>query len=175
MTADLVPVDSGGTDGRDGWQEGDWEALLLAIKFGQCTPFVGAGASVGTLPLGGELAERWAKRDQYPFGDVRNLPRVAQYTAVTRGANLPRLRVKEEFTGKGPPNFDAPGEIHGVVAQLPLAVYITTNYDNFMAEALTKAGRQPVSEICPWRTATKRRAVTDEPPTPFPKPSIASP
>jgi hypothetical protein len=44
-----------------------------------------------------------------------------------------------------------------------------------MATALTDAGRQPVSEICPWRTAMKRRAVTDEPPKPFPKPSIASP
>ncbi len=44
----------------DGWDEGDWEGLLYAIKFKQCTPFLGAGACAGVLPLGGEIAREWA-------------------------------------------------------------------------------------------------------------------
>lgn len=47
-----------------------------------------------------------------------------------------------------------PMEPHAVLAQLPLPIYITTNPDNLLAEALTAAGKDPVVEICPWNDDT---------------------
>ena len=63
-------------------QEADWNRLLRRIQSGKCTPFLGAGACYGALPLGADVAEELAQRYAYPFPD-RDLVRVAQYAAVT--------------------------------------------------------------------------------------------
>ncbi len=131
------------------WSEGDWEALLLAIQAGKCTPFLGAGACAGVLPLGRDLAEEWAKSDGYPFQDTQNLVRVAQYTALMKGRHVLRYRIQNAFAGKVP-DFDAAGEPHSVVAGLNLPVHITTNYDDFMSLALKRAKRDPTSFNCQW-------------------------
>jgi len=39
----------------------DWEILLRRIQNGKCTPFLGAGVNHGVLPLGSEIAQRWAE------------------------------------------------------------------------------------------------------------------
>jgi hypothetical protein len=39
----------------------NWKILLGRIKAGKCTPFLGAGASYGTFPLGSDIAQAWAK------------------------------------------------------------------------------------------------------------------
>ena len=36
------------------------------------------------------------------------------------------------------PDFRAPSEPHAVLADLPLPIYMTTNYDDFMVKALGK-------------------------------------
>jgi len=41
-------------------------------------------------------------------------------------------------------------EQHKVLASLKLPIYITTNADNLMADALKEAGVDPKVEICPW-------------------------
>jgi hypothetical protein len=43
--------------------------LLWFIRKGICTPFIGAGASYPFLPLGGELANDWTDRFNYPLKD----------------------------------------------------------------------------------------------------------
>src|SRR6185503_17836754 len=43
-----------------------------------------------------------------------------------------------------------PNEQHKVLARLKLPIYITTNADNLMADALKEAGLDPKVEICPW-------------------------
>ena len=37
-------------------EDKDWDPLLRRIKAGKCTPFLGAGAAYGVLPLGAEIA-----------------------------------------------------------------------------------------------------------------------
>src|SRR4051794_40899711 len=83
----------------EGWDNDDaWEQLLYAIWDKSCTPFLGAGACAGVLPLGTTIAERWAKEFDYPFSDCSNLPRVAQFVGIMKsGPFLPRLRIKAEF------------------------------------------------------------------------------
>ena len=63
-------------------QEADWNRLLRRLQSGKCTPFLGAGACYGALPLGADVAEELAQRYGYPFPD-RDLVRVA----AVRGCN----------------------------------------------------------------------------------------
>jgi len=162
------------TDNRQpsGWNDTDWEALIRAIRAKQCTPFLGAGAAAGVLPLGSDIAREWAERDRYPFGDKGNLVRVAQFVAVQTGSPLtPKYRIIDKITSKSPPNFTDATEPHRVVAEFDLPVYITTNYDDFMvqairyvdAQALAKdqkfEPRKPQQALCKWHLAGRSRPV----------------
>ena len=126
-----------------------WQQLLYAISYGQCTPFLGAGACASFLPLGATLAQEWAEEYGYPFDDCNNLPRVAQYVAIKEGQRLARYKLKSKFESKRP-DFANPDEPHRVVAELGLPVYITTNYDSSMMWALRELGRKPIQKHCLW-------------------------
>ena len=127
-----------------------WLTLMERIDRGRCTPFIGAGACAPTLPLASDIAGRWVGDGGYPLGDAHDLARVAQYLAVRHDAMYPKERVQKELSGLGPPDFDDPREPHAVLADLPLPLYITTNYDDFMTEALRHRRREPRQEICKW-------------------------
>lgn len=129
----------------------DWQLLLGRIKSGNCTPFLGAGACAGTIPLGSAIAEDWAREYDYPLGDRTDLARVAQFLAVRIGdAMVPKERLCTQLEELSPPDFDAPDEPHAVLAQLPLPVFVTTNYDGYMTDALQRAHKDPKPEICRW-------------------------
>jgi hypothetical protein len=53
------------------------------------------------------------------------------------------------------PDFTKPDEPHGVLADLPLPVYMTTNYDDFMVQALKSRNRDPKRELCCWNELVK--------------------
>lgn len=169
----------------------DWAVLLQKIKAGRCLPFLGAGACYGALPLGGAIAEYWADAHGYPMEDRHDLIRVAQYLAVRFDREYPKNEILELFRqirdrdfpdGRAPkfaegltaPNFKARDEPHGVLARLPLPVYMTTNYDDFMMQALRKREKQPRREMCRWNAL-----VADEPSVfeeePDYKPNAANP
>src|SRR5262249_37815838 len=48
------------------------------------------------------------------------------------------------------PKFDDPNEPYTVLAKLPLPIYITTNYDDFMEQSLTKQNRDVKKDLCKW-------------------------
>jgi hypothetical protein len=132
-------------------KDDDWHLLLGRIKSGACTPFIGAGSSAGILPLGSEIAQRWAVEHRYPLDDRHDLARVAQFVGVHRDdAMLPKEEMCRLLDALDPPDFDEPEEPHAVLAALPLPVYLTTNYDSFMLTALRKRGKDPRQEFCRW-------------------------
>jgi hypothetical protein len=133
--------------------DADWDFLLRRIRSGSCTPFLGAGAAGGVLPLGGDIAQRWAKQHGYPLDDPWDLSRVAQFMAVKQDSFWPKDLMREELEGRGPPDFARPDEPHAALAGLPLPVYITTNYDDFMVAALQASGKEPRREFCRWNTS----------------------
>jgi hypothetical protein len=152
----------------------DWEGLLLTIKYGKCTPFLGAGACYGVLPLGSSVAKEWAEKYKYPLEDSHNLARVAQFVAVERGAMRPKYEIKEGFEKVGSPDFNDPLEPHGLLADLPMPVYITTNYDSFMVQALKHRNKNPRQELCRWNSVIKDYPSVFEEEPDF-KPSIQEP
>ena len=139
----------------------DWKLLLARIQDGLCTPFLGAGAAAHALPLGEAIAERWADTHGYPLEDRHDLARVSQFLAVHQDdAMYPKELLGDELRQLPGPDLTDPGEPHAALARLPLPVFITTNYDDSMRQALVAAGKDPRREICRWNRSP---ALADEP------------
>lgn len=147
--------------------ESDWEVLVSRIKTENCTPILGAGVSHPPLPLAGELAERLADAFNYPFapkppngntqaqpnppGHTLDLAEVAQFIAVDkRDGTFPKERIQAWFREIPPPDFSADENSHRILASLNIPVYITTNYDDYMFQALERQGKKPARAICMW-------------------------
>lgn len=140
-------------------EDNEWKPLLTRIADGRCTPFLGAGACYPFLPLGSEIARELAKKYEYPFDDYYDLARVAQFIAVETDNLWPKEKVIELLKKRvelTPPDFKVYNEIHGVLADLPLPVYITTNYDDFMMQALESRGKAPRQLLCQWSEQIKQ-------------------
>jgi hypothetical protein len=144
-------------------EDRDWDSLLRRIKHGNCTPFLGAGACAGFIPLGSEIAQRWARDHGYPLSDPWNLPRVAQFLAIKRDPMFPKDEIVSRFQTVIPPDFGASCEPHAVLADLPLPIYITTNYDDFMTRALRSRHRSPSRELCRWNSLVRDRPSVFDP------------
>src|SRR5262245_14660270 len=130
---------------RETLTDSQWKGLLQEVCEGKCTPFLGAGVCAGTLPVASEIAEQWAESEKFPFKEGRDdLARVAEFIAVTSSnAVSPKYRIRDEFGVVPPPDFEQEDEPHGALARLPFPLYMTTNYDGFMYEALVRAGKEP--------------------------------
>lgn len=133
----------------------DWAILIQRIKDKKCTPFLGAGAAFGVLPLGGDLARRWAEEYGYPLEDSSNLISVAQFLALTNDRMFPKELIVKIFDRLQAPDYSNPLEPHRVLASLPLPIYMTTNYDNFMLQALLKQDKDARQELCRWNKFLK--------------------
>ncbi|MFI7641396.1 SIR2 family NAD-dependent protein deacylase [Nonomuraea sp. NPDC049400] len=135
-------------------EERNWNLLVSNLQKGRCIPFLGAGACAGLLPLGPELARRWAERYGYPFEDDANLARVMQYVAVMEfNGDLPLLKehlVQEVFHRTRLPDFGAEHQIHSLLARCDLPLYVTTNYDDFLTRSLKVHNKDPHEQISPW-------------------------
>jgi hypothetical protein len=139
--------------GADRENEAAWDLLIGDLYNGDCIPFLGAGVSAERLPLGGPLARKWATKIKYPYDDSGNLARVMQYAATMVYRDATRTKrefLREEFADVPPPERADQFPVHAVLAQYPLPLYITTNYDDFMFLALQQARRHPRWDLCPW-------------------------
>ena len=148
--------------------EDDWDTLLGRIIDGKCTPFLGAGVNHGILVLGSEIARRLVKEyNGYPFKDSSDLARVTQVLAVNRDAMFPKeevLKLLKEQLEKWKRKvvakefFKSPDQPLSILADLPLPIYLTTNYDNLMVEALKTRQKDPKRELCRWNKYVKERS-----------------
>jgi hypothetical protein len=146
--------------GRESLTSLEWLSLLGGICEGKCAPFLGAGASEGTLPLGSDIARKWAEEHGFPFEERNDLPRVAQFLAVMGGGGIvPKRMIRDLFAQLPAPDFDRFDEPHAALARLPLPLYMTTNYDDFMCDALRRAGKEPRRELCRWHRGDEFDAV----------------
>ena len=50
-----------------------------------------------------------------------------------------------------------PNDTYNILARLPVKVYITTNLNNLLMEALVEAGKTPKVMVCPWNRYTERK------------------
>lgn len=161
--------------------DNDWTTLLDRIRMGACTPFIGAGACRPVLPGAQDLAEQLLTEEEThtgktcPLLDRKDLAKVTQFLAVThQDGPWAKSKIAERILSAGRPDFAGPEEPHGILADLPLPIYLTTNYDDFMVQALASRGRSRFKrEICRWN-----RSLIEEQPSAFDdgyEPSVAEP
>lgn len=136
-------------------EESDWETLLTRIKTGKCTPFLGAAVNFGILPLGAEIATEWADSVHYPLDSCSDLAKVSQFIAVQTDATRPKdMMLNKLDKSQRPFDFNDADEPLNVLAKLPLSVYLTTNYDDLLCQAINHhgnaTGRRAEIDICRW-------------------------
>lgn len=165
------PERSQGNSKKSSLTDSEWNTLLTMISMRRCTPFIGAGACIPTIPDGNFMAMTWAKEHRYPLNDVDNLSRVAHYMAVNSNDVIPKEKLLERWFGNGVmPDFADADEPHAVLASLNLPIYMTTNYDNFMHKALLQRGLSAKQMVCRWN-----KYVADEEPEEHFTPSTETP
>ncbi|MGB9167399.1 MAG: SIR2 family protein [Nitrososphaeraceae archaeon] len=142
--------------------ETDWEILLDAIDRKNYIPFIGSSLLEFYNKIDNEsflthdqLAKEWAERSDYPFEAPYELPKVAQYIAKNELGNemSAKEHVSARFRKMIPPDFNSSKfnkSPHAILAELNLPIYITTNYDLLMEQALQNRGTKPRSVICKW-------------------------
>ena len=156
-----------------------WDALLNQLKSGQCTPILGSGLIDHIRGSRREIAQRWAEIYRYPMAsqDTEDFPTVAQFLATRMGregasnelraylhrhlyrrfcADIPSLRqdggLKELFAEIGRWHRQrSEEEPHRVLARLGCPVYITTNPDRLLFDALQEIGVEPVEGVFDWQ------------------------
>lgn len=132
-------------------EDADWSRLIDQLGRGECTPFLGAGACDGILPNGSDMSLKWASNYEYPFSDNLDLARVMQYAVMEKGDPIDLKREVCQFLlSKTPPDFDDPCEPHALLADFPIPVFLTTNYDDFLVQALQRVGKKPRPTMCSW-------------------------
>ncbi len=169
-----------------------------------CTPILGPGLYEPLMGSWHEMAESLAEQFHFPLSAFlrQSIPQVTQYIAThydlntlftsvdgmmrnalqTRfGAQLPaplqkpNASLEELFHAAGRLAREAnPHEPHRVLAGLPLRIYVTTNYDDMLADALReteienesgqKVKKRPEVVICPWSERFYAPSVYDEEP-----------
>jgi hypothetical protein len=139
-------------------KEKDWRVLIDRINEKKCTPILGTGMSSSVVTLRSKIAEEWAKVEGYPLEDCSNLARVARFVSLTYDADYTRRRLVEQMTSITPPDYKDADDPYKILADLPLPVFITTGYDDFMVKALKEAEKDVKTEVCRWS-----KSITDLP------------
>jgi hypothetical protein len=167
-----------------------WPRLLSSIRDGRATPILGSGVNDALTGTTRDLARALADTSHFALasGDREQLPRVAQYLAVTQ--DVPTLRrsllhamwdqvikntgssLAEAFPAQDPSKLDRetlgraygelleaarqarlledPEEPYSQLASMPFRIYLNTNSDNLLRQALKATGRHPRVALCQW-------------------------
>jgi hypothetical protein len=150
--------------------ESDWKKILYSIeqsrniKVPKCVPIIGEEAATPWIPSSRDIARRWAKEYEFPLEEdyysSSQLSRVAQFLVLQEDEEKesPKEILRKELEDIVPPDFSLQqfaDTSYSILADLNLPVYITTNYDLFMEDALKAKGKKPVSDFCRWNDVLK--------------------
>ncbi len=157
-----------------------WPALLeyLQARQPKATPILGSGLLEPYLGSTREFAQVWARNNQFPLAPHArdDLPQVAQYLSVQFKGSVLRTKFESELFAAlernlgrdfARPSDDTPAadliaaagahrrslnaaDPHRVLAELPFPIYLTTNPDRLLLDALREAKKTPELGICPW-------------------------
>lgn len=107
------------------------ENYSSSLSAGQAALFIGAGMSVQSgIVNWKELLSKPAKQIGLKADEVTDLPRLAEYCARKLGKNVLIQHIMDNLC-----TDIRPTENHRILAQLPVRVIWTTNYDNLLEKA----------------------------------------
>jgi len=123
---------------RDYYQLSLLDVLSEKLRLGTLALFVGAGVSKDAgLPLWNELVA--PLRESLALPATEDAPDVAQRYVDAHG-RLALLKYLEVTLGR----VRTPGPMHEVLAELPVSVVVTTNYDQLLEQALARRDELPL-------------------------------
>ncbi len=143
-----------------GLTERDWKRLLTRIREGKCTPFIGPAVSQQYLQLLQTITAQWRNEFGYPL-DRDNLASVAQYLSFAEYPGFPKEEIQERFAEIETADFLAANQPHAILAALPFPIYVTSNYDNLLIDALKRNNKVPRRELLRWNPALRRSYSSD--------------
>jgi hypothetical protein len=162
-------------------EDAGWAPMIKAVRNWRYVPILGPGLVEDVLGSRKEIAARWVERFRLavPPEDSRDFPKVAQALAVTLGFPFVRDELFKEYReavgrrfgdlpgperpedrGSLDPLIRAageqlrqadPGHPHLAVARLPIPVFLTTNPDSWLPDALESLGKKPRIGALNWR------------------------
>ena len=80
---------------------------------------------------------------------------MAQFLAVEYDSAYPKEQLINQFADLSKPDLASAAEPHNVLADLPLSLYVTTNYDDFMIRALKHKNKDAKQEYCRWNNPSE--------------------
>ena len=153
----------------------------------RCIPILGMGLTDRLFGSRYEIATQWARRYGFPLAqhECEGLPEVAQFLTVNKQPRAPREALREYMWVQLLAGFDASeqerlknqplqvlmketarqrlsknaAEPHQVLANLPFDIYLTTNPDNLLSEALAAVGKFPQVELCHWNKKMTTKSI----------------
>lgn len=132
----------------------DWEILIDKLRRKSCTPFLGPDVCANGFEQRAEIAVKFAERWGYPLDDKTDLARVGRFVSVKFNADFARGLLSDEYERlrrEHPPDFKDPDDPHVALASLPIPVYITTNHNDYMMQALRLQEKDAHQELCKWK------------------------
>lgn len=129
--------------------ESDWETLLSRLAKGKCTPFLGGESGFDGLPTKLQIAKELAQRYGYSFDRGDDLAHVAQFVAATKYPAEPREWIIDRLSREQPSSIDANGP-HGLLANLPFRIFITTALHDLLLPALKLRQKDAKEDFCRW-------------------------
>jgi hypothetical protein len=173
-----ITPDKDNQGNQEQWARGladhHWERLLENIYAKKCIPFIGAGAykaqnkeGISALPSTKDIVDRLKEKHPVPLQDVYELAetykledsyllaRLAQFLVIENPdedemypKTLLSKMIKEIDSSKFSPETRSP---YDILADLDLPIYLTTNYDHFLEDALARSKRkQSQSDFFRW-------------------------
>ncbi|HZD83852.1 MAG TPA: TIR domain-containing protein [Nitrososphaeraceae archaeon] len=165
-------------ENKEQWRMGlldeDWKKLLKSIYEKKCIPFVGPGIYTVQsedgkmlLPSTKSLVEKWKEEHSDPLEDLYELARVyiledshqlarlAQFLEIeSAGQKKPKKMLSDMIKKIELVDFNSQFENsppYNILAGLDLPIYITTNYDKFLEDTISKSpNKEAQSGLCRW-------------------------
>jgi hypothetical protein len=132
--------------------EDTWDLILRRLSRQHCTPILGPELSFGSMAARATMARAWAMEQQFPFEERHDLPRVAQFATIKITEEDAKQEFIDYFKLVQPPNPDDLDDPYRILARLPCPLYLTTNYDSFLYNALERIKeKKPRQDFCRWK------------------------
>lgn len=141
----------------------DWDTVADRLQRERCTPFLGAGVGAHLFKTGRELAEEWVEKFKLPLPATSPLDHVAQMISVKTDAMGPKDQMVRELRSAKVYDPNDAQDPFSRLSRFPVGIYITTNFDDYMEQALEAAGRKPRRILCPWNHELKDEVGTTPP------------
>lgn len=165
-------VAPGGQEWKMGLAEEYWTGLISSISNKKCIVFVGPNIynvqsdddNDTFIPLSKSIVNKWKQNSDLELEelfklarvdsleDSYQLARVAQFLEIGNAEDGYSKRVLCDMLKKiHPSGFPSGQSPYDILAKLDLPIYLTTNYDRFMEDALSRnPAKKPESDFCQW-------------------------